>query len=387
MKSNKSLSLLFAILIAAMTLPGYMFFESESGTPDKTYRWPDHFPYVEYSLNTDFSSFPADSEAVIHAVTKASDLWYIEGEAGFALGYKGNTATKQPFSPSEISCSSQTNLDFLQNRNSVYASGIPDADCTGKSCSFLWSCDNDILHFDIQLNEYDNRFSLEERNSIVSILAHEFGHAAGLNHCSPGDTVSRCSSEDPFSNPDQDSIMYRFNRTLTALSEDDTSGIQTLYGMFQSRFPKTGDYALSGDEIQSIAVLMTMQHEEKFDTPWYRQEQAQMVQDTFQFVNSGEINRTLEWVKVREYETGMTAIQYFNRLNSILKSNLSSINDLQLEYMKRNLSSGIVVMDDMLNKYVPDERTPSPGTFEHINTENYKLRNAIIDEQKRRGLQ
>ena len=372
-----------ALLTCILILPGYMFVEvPATGGEGKPLRWPDSFPYVEYDLNPEFTTLSASAEEIAAGVTEASDVWFLQGDSRFAIGQKEATGEVAPFVPSVINCTEGIKGELKLKRGSVAADNSANADCTGIACSFIWSCENEILHFDVRLNEFDNSFTLAGENSFVPVLSHEFGHVAGLDHCVVGE--KGCSPESPFSRPD--GIMNRFYAETAELSEDDITGIQALYGVYQSKFPKTGDYKLSGDEIQSISTLLTMQNEEGYDTPEARQEQAQAAQETFQFVNSGEIDRTLDWVPVRGYEKGMSAIQYFNKMNDMIKSNLSSLNDLQLEYMKRNLSAGSAVMDDMLQKYNPGDRAPSRNTFEYIDNGNLDLRKAMINEQKRRGL-
>ena len=384
-KSKLKISTIIALSVCALILPGYMFIETPTNEGEENFlRWPDSFPYVEYDLNPEFTTLTTSAEEISAAVTVSSDIWFLQGNSRFAIGQKEITGEVAPFSPAAVNCTEGIKGELKLKRGSVAADNTANADCTGTACTYLWSCENEILHFDTRLNEYDNSFALSGTNSFGLVLAHEFGHIAGLSHCLVGE--KGCTPESPLSNPNGESVMNRFYADHAGLSADDIAGIQALYGVYQSKFPKTGDYKLSGDEIQSISILLTMQNEEGYDTPEARQEQAQAAQETFQFVNSGEIDRTLEWVPVRGYEKGMSALDYFNKMNNLIKSNLSSLNDLQLEYMKRNLSAGSAVMDDMLEKYNPGERTPSRSTFEYIDNGNLDLRKAMIDEQKRRGL-
>ena len=76
----------------------------------------------------------------------------------------------------------------------------------------------------------------------------------------------------------------------------------------------------------------------------------------------------------------MTARQYFDMVNSVLRSNLSGEDKVRLEVMRNHLITGITVMDDLMAKYTPGEGVPDRSEFEYINEQNKELWKVVIDE-------
>lgn len=389
---KRIISILLMACGMMVIFPNYMFFEIE---PVFT-RWRESFPTVNFNVNSNIIGLNApDSESQISKIKDAARNWHKVGQSRFTFVFKGNMDVSAAFGPETISCTDAVRLELSKEPGRVFASNIGDPDCTGMSCTFLWTCDKEILHFDVELNNFNNNFSTANPlpvgyHDLFSVMLHAFGHAAGLDHCSPGSSTQSCMDRqiDSQIDPILIAAMHKFQDAgvgLTEIAEDDINGLRALYGIFENPFPPEGKYALSEDEIEGIGVLMTRQTAEGHDTPVARQMQARMVFKTYQFVNSGEINRTLEWVPVRGYIPGMTVREYFDMTVDTLKNNLGELNDLQIEYMRKNLAAAHVVMDDVLKKYSPGDGVPSPSEFHYINQRNDELRRVIIDEQITRG--
>ena len=383
----KKLRLLLLLTVFAALLQGFMFFESGL-------RWQGYFPNIKYVVNPAVNGFGRD--VVLSETASASSVWFVESESRFSYNQTGET-TRGSVSSISLDCSESGRKSNLLSEKTVFAENEPDPDCTGSACSFLWSCGDEIVHFDVVLNTNGYDFlpgaGTENTPGLRNTMIHEFGHVAGLSHCRAGE--KNCASGNPADGA-MPIFAGFFNSQLT-LSNDDRSGMKTLYGNFHNKFPKTGKYALSTGEIEAIADLVALQHEEKLDTPERRQEQAMAVKETFDFVDSGAINRTLGWAPVRGYQPsqpgsspsdpygmypiGMTALEFQRNQIDLLKAGLYRFSDLQIKYMKQTLAAGSVINDDMIKKLESNERTLPIEDFTKVDAMNLELRRAIIDEE------
>ena len=108
-------------------------------------KWNGIFPIVNYKVN--LSGLGIDNTTMLSALQKIQasvNLW------------------------------SLSNLD-----NTVFATNAVDPDCTADACTFIWSCGDEILHFDIQINTLTNKWNFTgtpDPNSLnaVHVLGKSF---------------------------------------------------------------------------------------------------------------------------------------------------------------------------------------------------------------------
>lgn len=385
---------------------------------DKTFILPTEFPYIKFKVNTALAPF--NSAGSIQATKRAAENWFRQSKAKLLFYLDGETIQRSPHSPSNYECSQSDQEELFKQEKTVYSMSGEDPDCTGPACTFIWSCDDKILHFDIQVNSYDYAWGVlsppaEEPEGIPiwslslipsvsspaatvsnihdleTVLTHEFGHAAGMDHCKVGDLDSDCYAKivSGQSNPSESEVMYKFVNpgvVKTNLSADDANGIRELYGELKTTLPVTGSYQLSKEDILSIGIEMRMQIRDGHDTIESRQEQSRSIKEMQNFVNSGDIEEALEWEKVPGYKSGMSFEEYMDFYYQRVKDSLHSRTDQELEIIRFSSSIGVVEMEDLMFKY---QQKPSPGLadkslLERINNKNIELRKAVIDEQRRR---
>ncbi|MCP5494336.1 MAG: hypothetical protein H7A23_07250 [Leptospiraceae bacterium] len=399
------------ILLVSFTFMNFMFYKA-----DKALVLPTEFPYIKFKINTTLA--PLNSGMSVLAVKRAAENWFRMSKAKILFYLDGSSSRRSPYSPSNYECSDAAQEELFKQEKTVYAVSGNDPDCTGPACTFVWSCGDKILHFDVQINSQDYAWGVlsppaEESESIPvwslsliptnsstsaavsnvydleSVLTHAFGHAAGLDHCIPGDTEAECLAKtgSGHSNPLISEVMHKFVNpgvVKTNLSNDDIAGIRTLYGELKTTLPVTGDYALDKDEILAIGIEMRMQIRDGHDTVDARQAQARSIQEMYNFVNSGDIDEALKWEKIPGYSSGMKFEEYMDSSYRIIQDNLYSRTDEELKIIRQSSSVGIVEMDDMINKHTPANGVASKNLLEQINQKNMELRKAVIDEQRRR---
>ncbi len=127
----------------------------------------------------------------------------------------------------------------------------PNADCTSGSCTYIWSCEGQIVSADVTLNNWNfnwNELSTDgDSVNLFSEILKNFGMTAGLSHCRIGDSESECTKE---KDPTSESVLHKFTLTgiKNSISTDDVNGIQSIYGVFALPFPSSGKYALNYEE-------------------------------------------------------------------------------------------------------------------------------------------
>jgi len=215
-------------------------------SPDKKH-WIDtiyqRFPVVKYKVNPEMIGFnTGDRDAILDAVRTAANFWSFQTtDTQVNMQYNGITSDK-PMSYEQFDCSESKRQDIKNADNLVYATNTEDSDCSGQACTYIWSCEGnkELLHFDIEINardyEWDTGTNHKKSYNLLTVVAKQFGHALGLDHCQVGLSSDSCASEIAergTSNPDSDSIMYRFMDAeilKAGLNEDDKAGLRSLYG-------------------------------------------------------------------------------------------------------------------------------------------------------------
>ncbi len=228
---------------------------------DKTMRQrrPGIFPIVNFQISSGTNVFFPDEKNWIKTATDAGTSWFRQGGAKVNFGFNGVVSGAVPASPLRFDCSGAVKDYFSSLNDSVFVASAEDPDCTGFSCTYSWSCGDEIYHSDTQINP---TFANEKSNDIdwvLRLLVHSFGHSAGLDHCNVGDTEAQCAqrmSPNASVDPSPDSVMNKlFTSANVSLNFDDIVGIQKLYGAYVSRFPTSGDYALNNSEIEMLSGM------------------------------------------------------------------------------------------------------------------------------------
>ena len=207
-------------------------------------KWKEAFPYVRFKVNPNLYGITPENQ--IKIISDAADIWFNGADSKFSYSYDGQTVNSQMSSPSQLDCSEDTKNALRQMENTVYSTSILDPYCTSETCALVWSCGDEVLHFDIRINRVET--------DLKTRIAKEFGNVAGLSRCAVGDTPEQCSarSVNGQTDPDSNSIMHKF-ANLAEISPDDKAGMQSLYGAFNHPFPKTGPYVLNSVEVEFLA--------------------------------------------------------------------------------------------------------------------------------------
>lgn len=235
MKSKRKLFLLLCLLLVPATqTDAFMYTQRLS----PVLKWAGNFPLVFYRIN--INSFPVStSNSIVNEITSASSLWsFLNSMSRVSFEYTGDSSLLNPISTNIDTCSPDFKYQMSNATNLVFARNTDDADCTGFTCSFIWSCadKNEILHFDIQINAEKFSLSMQDPVSLGNHLSRDFGQILGLSYCSPGDTNIQCESklQNGQTDPAEESLMYKFVLPAVSgmrnLSEDDHAGLASLYG-------------------------------------------------------------------------------------------------------------------------------------------------------------
>ncbi|MDI7166062.1 DUF4382 domain-containing protein [Leptospira santarosai] len=200
-------------------------------------KWAGMFPRIYFRINPQIPSTSMTTDDVMKAITNASGVWSFQTmQSHFDFAKGGGSPETKPFAPNLQSCTADAKAEF-DEANRIFATAAEDPDCTGLVCTFLWQCDDEYLHFDIQLNANAKSFSLYPANSteydLQSVFSHALGHAAGLNHCSPGDTESQCQSRGNVQGQANDSLLFPFldpGTVRRSTNSDDRIAFRNLYG-------------------------------------------------------------------------------------------------------------------------------------------------------------
>jgi hypothetical protein len=378
---------LILIIFFGLVFQGFMFF-----TKSKSPRWSGGFPYINFKTNA--SGFSASAEDVTDILKRTSDKWFQSGKGKIRLFWNGTSTNNSPTSPSSFNCETANQEDLFKKDKVVFASAAEDPDCTAESCSFIWICEEDILHFDTQVNTRDYYWTTsaeitKEDNDLETNLLHELGHVLGLSHCKLGKTEDDCKSNigEGHSIPGVTSVMYQFENTGVIkrdLTNDDILGIRSLYGELKTSLPVSGKYALNEKDIWAISIATRSDEEKQVNTPHARQIQAASIKELQDFVNTGEIDRTLDWAPVTGYSQGMKITEFMNLSFQYIQDGMSARTDEELEIMRNTSTISVVTMEDLMDKYTPSPDVPDRSFLELITNKNNELRNAIIDEQEKR---
>ena len=232
---------LILLLAGAALFPGYMFYKKEQRP-----RIPGIFPVARYRIV--LSSYSEPFLSIIH---ESAQNWFEIGNVRFGFDSVDNSGDPLAWDPGSHSCADLKELSESRAEIRVMETAQEDPDCTAESCVAVWICEDEILQSDILLKP-----GIPESNFKATIL-HNFGHAVGLDHCSPGDSESLCTARTGLnqSNPIAPSVLTTMiPGTIDSLADDDRNGLRALYGVIDG-FPLTSSHSpVNGEEIKILSI-------------------------------------------------------------------------------------------------------------------------------------
>ncbi|MDX1959073.1 MAG: hypothetical protein SFU98_10910 [Leptospiraceae bacterium] len=228
-------------------------------------KWKGNFPIIKFEINPHligYKSFLTEN-AIAFRMIEAAEEWNtktgsrIEWQASaiqkkdeiqpftFDVNKLIQSANEKGITPCELAKSELTkqSVPFFNQQ-------FEDADCTSSSCAMVWSCGDQIVSANVIMNNSQfNWNDLSNDKDMIDIKTEtmkNLGLLAGLTHCRAGEGEQSCSGTEPTS----DSAMYRFTEPgkKQTISQDDSNGIQSIYGAYSLPFPKEGQYALNFTE-------------------------------------------------------------------------------------------------------------------------------------------
>jgi hypothetical protein len=205
-----------------------------------------------------------------------------------------------------------------------------DGDCSSNSCVYIWSCETEIVHADVTFNNSDFNWSDLETDQDKFNLRTEtlkiLGQISGLTSCSTGDKESDCPR---LGDPDELSVMHKFPKfgKKEFISQDDISGIKTLYGEFNLPFPSSGPYALNDQERGIVQDLINLEYKLGYSNPEGRKAIAKQLEHL---------------VKYSEYRSKKDLKTQYDELFNKIKMQTSTLPREGLKIQRDLLLMGIV---------------------------------------------
>ena len=366
--NNRKIFAIAALSLSYICVSAYTFIIPEG------LKWAGTLPVIQFVINPDFQGLNAGTEEErLEVIQAAARNWYQSGQAQFTMVYEEQTDSAATVGADSLSCNQ---LDIKQQHPvQIFASPQADPDCTGKSCTYVWNCSgkNEIIHADVQLNNYDYSISLsgtEEQNiDLKSESLHALGHVIGLDHCQPGDTQTRCQArhQGVAADPGDGAVMYKFVGLLQGLHDDDIAGVKALYGPLVLPIPVTGPYALSQDDYESVVGQMTVEAQYGLNTEESRARAADYGLNLANFTATRE-GQSLENLTNEFYDTAIASVAH------------SNVQELAIG--RKLVTRGIYVTHRMIKDAEAGKNNWSVDFLTLVLNKQIALRNATIDAQQ-----
>ncbi len=266
-------------LMCAVSTVAFMFYT------EPAIRWTGQ-PVLRYQVNPDFPGLAVgsgpDRLTVLSTIQEAAAGWFAQGGSPVALSFAGATERTGPAGPPWVEC---PGVGQQVKPLVVVATEEDDPDCTGDTCVFVWTCglDSEIVHADIQINAHSTALAVGGNTPLLPRMLHAFGHALGLDHCSPGETTLECARRQ---GPGQGGVPAEAAMSAfpgaQQLAADDRDGLRTLYGELDLPFPTTGPYRLSAADVESIIEARKLEADLGFTTAAQRAAAQKYISDLVQ---------------------------------------------------------------------------------------------------------
>ena len=331
-------------------------------------KWGGLNPVIGFFVNPKIIGFKSsrNQPLIVKEFLDASGEWFQKGGYRFSFKFQGVTLDK-PASYEDIDCNSRT--DMQQKDAVIFAEPSADSECNGSSCVYLWSCNDVIVHADVQLNNSDFSWHHIGSDGDVKNLKTEalkaFGYMAGLGHCQSGDTNNDCQARTG-TDPQPGSVMYKFPQTgrIDQISSDEVAGIQSIYGSMNLPFPTSGKYALTYADMKSIQDFTTLESLVGSTNEDGRKRAGQFL-DNLSAYNFKRTKRTLP--------------DQYDEFYNIVKLQTPTFDKEDLEHQRELLTQGIVhavrLKEDALKGY----HVMDPNFIQSMIDRHLELRNLTID--------
>lgn len=381
---------LYIFFLAALSFN----FSIMKDSSDRRLRWKGMFPFIRVWFSYSEKGMNAGDSVLQEAsVKKILENLFQDSRAYIHFEYSGQTAENSVYSQSEFSCTEDNILKNKGTKNIVMSASNEDTDCTAESCSFIYSCGDEFIHFDTVINtnsvRYNSYTASPDAVNFQSSLQRELLLASGLTYCPPGDTEVQCSGRySKFSDTGTESPLYKFRETETvkdSASEDDRIGLKYLYSEMKTSLRTDGIYRLNAKDLFFISSEKDLQQNSGYNTSLGRKNSAEAIRELAQFVDSGEIDRTLEWAAVPGYQKGMKFRDYMKVQTDLLKTQIPTLPAENLEFYAASLAAGIITVDDWLNEDQTGASGVDSDLLQFVNSQNAELRSMMKEELARRG--
>lgn len=351
------------ILIILFTLNWMYLSESKS-------RWGGNNPLIEFAINPNVIGFKSfrNQTGFVTQIIEASGDWFNKASSRLIFKFRG-ISSGTPTSYEEIICDGSQRIDIPQGEVLFYPNNEVDTDCSASSCVYIWSCNGNILHADVELNNTDFSWSYLGNDGDVKNLKTEalkaFGYLAGLGHCQTGEGVSDCNLKEG-TDPTPSSVMHKFPQLgkKETISTDDINGIQSIYGTLNLPFPKEGKYALTYKDLDAIQEIIQLINQTGLGTDAAKQSSAKFFQSLTDY-NYRKTNKTLR--------------EHYDEFIDLVRNQSPEFSKIELDAQRRFLTQGIfqavMMKEDVQRGYLQLDI----GFLDYTIQKHLELRNYTID--------
>ena len=209
--------LIFLIILGITTSYAYVFNRGNGGIFIK---WPSNSSSAQFYLNTTNNDGLSSSE-VKSIVNSAASEW--NSESPFSISVIETSDTNR---------TNQNDISFT-SADSWYS----DASIVGVTQVVYDSETGEISETDIHINDYSHNLtdSVSDTLYLGNVVAHEFGHAIGLDH----------------SQVNKATMYFQNQKGQSTLSDDDGAGAFSLYGTINNKGSISGKI-IGGPDLTSV---------------------------------------------------------------------------------------------------------------------------------------
>ncbi len=332
-------------------------------------KWGGLNPVIGYYMNPEIVGFKSfqSSEERLADIKNAAIEWFLAGESKLSFKLEGFTNLK-PRSFETIKCDG-VRPDLPQGSALFSFTHDIDSECPNATCVYVWSCNDTIVHTDVEFNNSEfNWSSLESDGDTLNLKTEalkSFGYMLGLGHClssdGPNDCLGRTGTD-----PTPGSVMHKFPEVgkKERITKDEIDGIQAVYGKMLLPFPKDGNNKITDEEIKFIQEQIEIEASAGITSETARQNAAK----TFIELSDYATRRSSKDIKA-QYEYFYTRV----------KEQMGSMELEDLKIQRKFLTLGIYqsarMKEDVEKGYLPLDRS----YIDYIIQKHLELRTLTIE--------
>lgn len=201
---------------------------SITGSSPFVHKWEGSFPIVSFKVNPNLTS--QNGRVInnqIEQTQKSGNLWSFNNtKSHISFKFEGTTTGSSATSPT-LACDFDTKKANLALEKKIYTGVAGNPDCTSESCSYIWICNGNAVHFDTEINSNQHSFDVisdaPADYNLQTVLNKELGRVAGLPPVANDAT-----------NPTQMVLFRDTGVVKLTLADVDLNSIQTYYsGLLQ----------------------------------------------------------------------------------------------------------------------------------------------------------